>query len=93
MYFLRFWNVLVGNVWFSFGFTRFGLLNIMFPSVLEGVGWTSLVLHKVSMAWLQNAVFARVVLRWWFLFDSYKKCSSGAWPPPVVVSYSILIQN
>ena len=43
LYFLRFWKVFDGNVWFYAGFKRFLQPNVMFPQVLKGFRWKRLI--------------------------------------------------
>ena len=43
LYFHRLWNVSDGTVWFSLGFERFWVPNVVFPQVLKGFWWNGLV--------------------------------------------------
>ena len=46
LYFLRFWKVFDGNVWFYACFRRFLNPHVVFPYFLKGFPWKSLVLCR-----------------------------------------------
>ena len=46
LYFLRFWKVSDGKLWFYVGFRRFLKWIVVFPKVLKGFWWKTLVLCR-----------------------------------------------
>ena len=52
LYFLRFWKVFDGKVWFYAGFERFLMPNVVFPFVLKGFWWKSLVYQRFWKVWV-----------------------------------------
>ena len=52
LYFLRFWKVSDGNLWFYAGFRRFWKPNVIFAKVLKGFWWNSLVYQRLWKVWV-----------------------------------------
>ena len=54
LYFLRFWKVSDGNLWFYAGFRRFWKQNVIFAKVLKGFWWNSLVYQRFWKVWVSK---------------------------------------
>ena len=54
LYFLRFWNVSDGNLWFYVGFKRLLKPNVVFIQVLEVLRWNRLVYQRFWKVWMSK---------------------------------------
>ena len=54
LYFLRFWKVSDGNLWFHVGFWRFWKPNVVVAKVLKGFWWNSLAYQRFWKVWMSK---------------------------------------